>query len=76
MVERLDISKAQGLTPTACNSLYENLQSLYNKHNYFPNHKWNCHETGIQAGRQYGAQVFAKRGSQQVYNIIPKSREH
>jgi len=47
LVERLDISRAQGLTLVACNSLYENLQSLYNKHNYLLDHKWNCDEIGI-----------------------------
>jgi hypothetical protein len=75
LAEGLNISKPQGLTPIACNSLYENLQSLYNKHNYLPDHKWNCDEIGIQAGKQYGARFFAKRRSQRVYNIIPKSRE-
>jgi len=34
-----------------------------------------CDETGIQVGRQYGTQMLSKRGSQQVYNTIPKSRE-
>jgi hypothetical protein len=69
------ISKAQGLTPTAYNSFYENLQSLYNKHNYLPNHIWNCVETNIKASRQSGALMLVKKGSQQIYNTIPKSRE-
>jgi hypothetical protein len=43
----LDIYKAQGLALATYNSFYENQQSLYNKHNYFPNHIWNCDETGI-----------------------------
>jgi len=34
-----------------------------------------CDETGIQVVRQYGTQMLSKRGSQQVYNTIPKSRE-
>jgi hypothetical protein len=71
----LDISRAQGLTLAACNSFYENFQSLYNKHNYLPNHIWNCDKIGIQIGRQFGARVLAKRGSQRFYNTIPKLRE-
>jgi hypothetical protein len=51
------------------------MQSLYNKDNYFPNHIWNCDETSIEVGRQFGTQVFAKKGSQQVYSTILKSRE-
>ncbi len=71
----LDIYKAQGLALATYNSFYENQQSLYNKHNYFPNHIWNCDETRIQASRQSNIGVLAKKGSQQVYNIIPKSKE-
>jgi hypothetical protein len=55
MAERLDISRAQGITLATYNSFYDNLQSLYNKHNYFPNHKWNCDEIGIQANKQSSA---------------------
>jgi len=50
-------------------------QSIYNKHNYVKNHIWNSDETCIQAGKQSGARVLVKRGSHQVYNIIPKSKE-
>jgi hypothetical protein len=60
MVKGLDISKAQGQTPTTCNSFYENLHSLCNKHNYLPDHIWNCNEIGIHAGRQFGAQSLQK----------------
>ncbi len=61
LVEGLDIFKAQGLTPTIYSYFYENLQSLYNKHNYLPNHIWNCDEIGIKVGRQYGAWMFVKK---------------
>jgi len=47
LAEGLDISRAQGLTLTTYNSFYENLQSLYSKHNYLLNHIWNCDETSI-----------------------------
>jgi hypothetical protein len=38
-------------------------------------HIWNFNEIGMQARRQLGARVLAKRGSHQVYNTIPKSKE-
>jgi hypothetical protein len=71
----LDISKAHGLTSTTCNYFFENLQSLYNKHNYLPDHIWNYDETCIHVNKQFGTWVLAKGGSQQVYSTIPKSRE-
>jgi hypothetical protein len=55
LVEGLNISKAEGQTVVTCNSLYENLQSLYNKHNYPLDHIWNCDEIGIQVGKQFSA---------------------
>ncbi len=36
---------------------------------------WNCDETRIQAGRQSGVKIIAKKKSHQVYNTIPKSKE-
>ncbi len=48
---------------------------MYEKHNYDAKHIWNSNETGIQASRRSSAEVLAKRGSHQVYNIIPRSRE-
>jgi hypothetical protein len=49
--KRLDISGAQGLTIQSCLTFYQNLKSLYNKHNYVLNHIWNSNGTGIQARR-------------------------
>ena len=39
-------------------------------------HIWNCDESGVQAGRNGGATVLAKRGSKLVYSIEPDQREH
>ena len=36
---------------------------------------WNCDETGVQAGRNCGMKVIAKRGSRSVPYVFPKSRE-
>jgi hypothetical protein len=73
--KRLEVSKAQGLIQQSCQTFYNNLQLLYNKHNYDVNHIWNSDEIGIQAGKQARAKILAKHGSQQVYITIPKSKE-
>jgi hypothetical protein len=65
----------QGLTPNSCNFLYINLQSLYNQHKYNFNHIWNCDETWIQVGKQFGTRVLARRGSNVIYITIPKSQK-
>ncbi len=67
--------RTQGLTPNSCNSLYINLQSLYNQHKYSFDHIWNCDETRIQACKQFGIRVLARRGFNAIYNTIPKSQE-
>ncbi len=73
--EGLDINRVQGLTIQSCKIIYQNLQSLYNKHNYAPNHILNSNEMDIQTRKQLTTRVLAKRSSEQVYNTIPKSRE-
>ncbi len=71
----MDVSWTQGLIIQSCQSFYHNLQSFYNKHNYVVDYIWNFDETCIQIRRQSKARVPAKRGSHQVYNTIPKSKE-
>jgi hypothetical protein len=56
----MDINQTQGLTIQFYQSFYQNLESLYNKHNYVINHIWNYDETCIQARRQQRAKVLAK----------------
>jgi hypothetical protein len=75
LAEGLEISKAQGVNTNSCNLLYYNLTSLYTQHQYSPNHICNSNETRIQARRQSGARVIAKRESHQVFNTIPKFKE-
>jgi len=53
----------------------ENLQSIYNRKNYSPNHIWNSNETRIQVGRQLGTHLLTKCSSHQMYSTIPRSRE-
>ncbi len=59
-IEGLEINIAQGLTSQSCETFYDNLQSLYNKHNYDAHHIWISHKTEIQANKQPGVSVLAK----------------
>jgi hypothetical protein len=51
------------------------MQILYNQNNYSANHVWNSNKTSIHVGRQLGAQDFARRGLNHIYNIIPKFQQ-
>ncbi len=74
-VEGLNVNKTQGLITNSYNYFYNNLQNIYQQHNYKPNHIWNLDEIGIQVGKQVRARVLAIRGSHIIYNIIPQSRK-
>jgi len=58
--EGLEVYKAQGLTNSACQMFYTNLQMLYTKHNYITNHIWNFNDITIQARKQNKVKVLAK----------------
>jgi hypothetical protein len=62
-IERLEVSKTQGLTPNFYTSYYSNLATLYEQHKYKLDHIWNLDKTKIQVGRPVGIKVLAKRGS-------------
>ena len=72
----LDVSRARALCPIIAESLYANLEQLYNAHNYPPSHIWNCDESGVQVERSRGATILAKRGSKSVHSVEPDQREH
>ena len=72
----LDVSRTRVLCPLIAESLYANLEQLYNAHNYLPSHIWNCDESGVEASRSGGATVLAKRGSKSVHSVEPNQREH
>jgi hypothetical protein len=59
-VERLEVCTTHGLTNTACQTSYTNLQMLYTKHNYNTNHIWNFNDTRIQARKQSKIKVLTK----------------
>ena len=73
--EGLDRDRALNLRPAVVQKFYDTLSSAYDKHYYGADHIWNCDEIGLQAGRNCGMQVIAKRGSRNVPKILPKSRE-
>ena len=43
----LDISRARALCPIIVETLYANLEELYNAFYYPPSHIWNCDESGV-----------------------------
>jgi len=59
------------LCPEAVASFYENLQALYDKHNYEAHQIWNCNESSAQAGKDGGGHIIAQRHSQNVHIVIP-----
>ncbi len=58
--KRLEVYTAQGLTNSACQMSYTNLQMLYTKHNYITNHIWNFNDIIIQARKQNKVRVLTK----------------
>jgi hypothetical protein len=58
--KRLEVYTTQGLTNSACQMSYTNLQMLYTKHNYITNHIWNFNDTIIQARKQSKIRVLTK----------------
>jgi len=73
--QALDQKRAKHLCPKNVNSFYENLKELYDMYNYQTNHVWNCDETGVQAGKDGGGFVIAKRGCKNVHIVTPDQRE-
>jgi hypothetical protein len=50
LVERLEVSKAKGLTKEAWHKFYCKLENMYTQHKYPSNQIWNSNKIGIQAG--------------------------
>ncbi|KAH9291763.1 hypothetical protein KI387_043047 [Taxus chinensis] len=73
--EGLDRDRALNLRPAIVTKFYDNLAKSYGTYSYGAHKIWNCDETGLQAGRNCGVRVIAKRGSRNVPKVIPKSRE-
>ncbi|KAH9288467.1 hypothetical protein KI387_032584 [Taxus chinensis] len=73
--EGLDRDRALNLRPAIVTKFYDNLAKSYGTYSYGAHKIWNCDETGLQAGRNCGVRVIAKRVSRNVPKVIPKSRE-
>ena len=74
--QELAVARARNMCPTIVASFYANLEYLYTTYNYPESHIWNCDESGVQATKNGGATVLAKRGSKLVNSITPDQREH
>ena len=71
----LDVARVKGLCPKNVETFYKNLEDLYAKYQYPPEHIWNCDESGAQVGRNGGGQVWAKKGSRFVHTVVPNDHE-
>ena len=72
----LEVARARALCPIVAKSLYTNLEELYTTFHYPTSHIWNCDKSRVQAGRNGGVTVLAKRGSRSIHFIEPNQREH
>jgi hypothetical protein len=70
LVQGLDTKRARSLCVENVSSFYENLSSLYAKYEYSSLQIWNCDKSGVQAGRNGGAYILAKIGSQNVHQVF------
>ena len=73
--QALEASRAKGLCKENVQSFYDNLNHLYTLHKYPPECVWNCDESGVQAGRNGGGIVIARKGSRRVQSLVPDQRE-
>lgn len=49
MAQRLEVTRARGLSNENVTSFYDNLEKLYKLHDNELSHIWNCDELGVQA---------------------------
>ena len=71
----LDMNRAKALNPTNVAQFYANLEDLYFQHPYEAWQVWNYDESGAQANRNGEGAVIARRGTKNVYTIVPQDRE-
>ena len=74
-VQGLELARAKGLCAENVASFYKNLEELYQKYQYPLDHVWNCDESGAQAGRSGGRQVWTKKGTRSIHTLLPNERE-
>jgi hypothetical protein len=71
----LKVGCAKGLCPNNVAIFYNNLQQVYDLHNYIINKIWNCDESSAHVSCNGGLLVLAKVGSKSVHSIFPNERE-
>jgi hypothetical protein len=71
----LEFARARALCPANVASFYKNLQELYHTYRYPAKNIWNYDESGAQASRHGGGLVWARRGSQTVYSLMPNGSQ-
>ena len=71
----LDLNRTKALCPTNVAQFYENLEGLYQEHQYDTSQVWNCDETRAQANKNGEAMVFARRGIRSVHTLVPNERQ-
>jgi hypothetical protein len=70
--QALEIARARSLCRDNVKIFYDNLETLYNLHQYTPDRIWNYDESGAQAGKNGGRVVIARTGACRVHSIVPK----
>ena len=74
--QELAVARACNMCLATVASFYANLEYLYSTYNYPESHIWNCDKSGVQAAKNGGATVLAKKGSKVVNSITLDHREH
>jgi hypothetical protein len=74
VAQRLEVTRARGLSNENVTSFYDNLEKLYKLHDYELSHIWNCDELGVQARRGEQGKILAKKGFHNVHTITPKEQ--
>ena len=64
------------MCPATVASFDANLEYLYSTYNLPESHIWNYDESCVQAAKNGGATILAKKGSKVVNSITPDHREH
>ena len=72
VLQGLDVGKAEELCPKHVLTFYDNLEIMLQR-GYEPNYIWNCDESEMQAGRNRGRQLLAKRGRERTFDHLKRA---
>ena len=71
----LELNRTKNLCPPMVQVFYENLEKLYNQHQYQPSEIWNVDESRTNARKNGIGKIFAQKGIRSVQSMIPNDRE-